>query len=49
LDVSKRKTIINAVSKIVKIEMATESKFQQYLVDAMKFSISPVKGQRKGR
>jgi uncharacterized 2Fe-2S/4Fe-4S cluster protein (DUF4445 family) len=51
LDVSKRKTIIDAVGKVVKIETATESKFQQYLVDAMKFSVSPVKGQRtkKGR
>ena len=51
LDVRKRKTIIDAVDKVVKIETATESKFQQYLIDAMKFSVSPVKGQRtkKGR
>jgi uncharacterized 2Fe-2S/4Fe-4S cluster protein (DUF4445 family) len=51
LDVSKRKTIIDAVDKVVKIETATESKFQQYLIDAMKFSVSPVKVQRtkKGR
>jgi len=51
LDVSKRKTIIDAVDKVEKIETATESKFQQYLIDAMKFSVSPVKGQRtkKGR
>jgi uncharacterized 2Fe-2S/4Fe-4S cluster protein (DUF4445 family) len=49
LDISKRKTIIDAVDKVVKIETATESKFQQYFVDAMKFSVSPVKGQKNNK
>ena len=49
LDVSKRKTIIDAVDKVVKIETATEPKFQQYFVDAMKFSVSPVKGQKNNK
>ncbi|MBT6141610.1 MAG: DUF4445 domain-containing protein, partial [Gammaproteobacteria bacterium] len=46
LDVNKRKTIIDAVDKVVKIETATEPKFQEYFVDAMKFSVSPVKQQQ---
>ena len=46
LDVGKRKLIIDAVEKVVKIETATESKFQQYFVDAMKFSVSPLKEQK---
>ena len=46
LDVNKRKTIINAVDEVVKIETATESKFQEYFVGAMKFSVSPVKEQK---
>ena len=49
LDVNKRKTIIDAVDKVVKIETATEPKFQQYFVDAMKFSVSPVKEQKINR
>jgi uncharacterized 2Fe-2S/4Fe-4S cluster protein (DUF4445 family) len=49
LDVSKRRTIIDAVDKVVKIETATESKFQQYFVDAMKFSVSPVKEQKRNK
>ena len=46
LDINKRKTIIGAVDEVVKIETATESKFQEYFVDAMKFSVSPVKEQK---
>ncbi len=46
LDVNKRKTIIDAVDEVVKIETATESKFQEYFVGAMKFSVSPVKEQK---
>jgi len=45
LDINKRKIIIDAVDKVVKIETATEPKFQEYFVDAMKFSVSPVKQQ----
>ena len=46
LDINKRKIIIDAVDKVVKIETATEPKFQEYFVDAMKFSVSPVKQQQ---
>ena len=46
LDINKRKTIIDAVDEVVKIETATESKFQEYFVDAMKFTVSPVKEQK---
>ena len=46
LDINNRKTIIDAVDEVVKIETATESKFQEYFVDAMKFSVSPVKEQK---
>jgi len=46
LDINKRKIIIDAVDKVVKIETATEPKFQEYFVDAMKFTVSPVKQQQ---
>ncbi|MFP6776106.1 MAG: ASKHA domain-containing protein [PS1 clade bacterium] len=46
LDVGKRQKIIDAVSNVVKIESANEPKFQQYFVDAMKFSVSPIKEQK---
>lgn len=49
LDVNKRKNIIDAVDNVVKIETATESKFQQYFVDAMKFSVSPTKPQKANK
>ena len=49
LDVKKRKIIIDAVDKVVKIETATEPKFQEYFVDAMKFSVSPVKQQQTNK
>ena len=43
LDVNKRKAIIEAVDKVVKIETATEPRFQEFFVEAMKFSVSPVR------
>ena len=46
LDVNKRKAIIEAVDKVVKIETATEPRFQEFFVDAMKFSVSPVRQQQ---
>jgi len=46
LDINKRKTIIDAVDQVVKIETATEPRFQEFFVDAMKFSVSPVKQQQ---
>ena len=46
LDVNKRQTIIDAVDEVVKIETATEPRFQEFFVDAMKFSVSPVKQQQ---
>ena len=49
LDVNKRKTIIDAVDKVVKIETATEPKFQEYFVGAMKFSVSPIKEQKTNK
>ena len=49
LDINKRKIIIDAVDKVVKIETATEPKFQEYFVDAMKFSVSPVKQQKTNK
>ena len=46
LDVNKRKAIIEAVDKVVKIETATEQRFQEFFVEAMKFSVSPVRQQQ---
>ncbi len=46
LDVNKRQTIIDAVDEVVKIETATEPRFQEFFVGAMKFSVSPVKQQQ---
>ncbi len=46
LDVNKRQTIIDAVNEVVKIETATEPRFQEFFVDAMKFSVSPIKQQQ---
>ena len=45
----KRKIIIDAVEKVVKIETATEPRFQEFFVDAMKFSVSPVKEQKTNK
>ena len=49
LDINKRQLIIDAVDKVTKIETATEPKFQEYFVDAMKFSVSPVKQQQTNK
>jgi len=46
LDAGNRKKIIDAVAEVVKIESASEAKFQDYFVDAMKFSVSPIKEQK---
>ena len=46
LDINKRQAIIEAVDKVVKIETATEPRFQEFFVEAMKFSVSPVKQQQ---
>ena len=46
LDVENRKRIIDAVADVIKIESASEAKFQDYFVEAMKFSVSPVKEQK---
>ena len=46
LDVNKRNAIIEAVDKVVKIETATEPRFQEFFVEAMKFSVSPVEQQQ---
>jgi uncharacterized 2Fe-2S/4Fe-4S cluster protein (DUF4445 family) len=49
LDINKRQIIIDAVDRVTKIETATEPKFQEYFVDAMKFSVSPVKQQQTNK
>ena len=49
LDINKRQLIIDAVDKVTKIETATEPKFQEYFVDAMKFTVSPVKQQQTNK
>ena len=49
LDVNKRQTIIDAVDEVVKIETATEPRFQEFFVDAMKFSVSPIKEQKTNK
>jgi len=49
LDVGERTRIIEEVRKVNKIESANEPKFQEYFVDGMKFSVSPVAGQQSQR
>ncbi|MBT8115772.1 MAG: DUF4445 domain-containing protein, partial [Arenicella sp.] len=49
LDVRERRRIVEEVRKVRKIESANEPKFQQYFVDGMKFSVSPVEGQKNQR
>ena len=49
LDINKRQIIIDAVDRVTKIETATEPKFQEYFVDAMKFTVSPVKQQQTNK
>ena len=49
LDVKERQKIINEVRKVRKIESANEPKFQEYFVEGMKFSVSPVESQKNNR
>jgi uncharacterized 2Fe-2S/4Fe-4S cluster protein (DUF4445 family) len=49
LDIREREKIIEEVRKVHKIESANEPKFQEYFVEGMKFSVSPVAGQQNTR
>ncbi len=49
LDERERQKIINEVRQVRKIESANEPKFQEYFVEGMKFSVSPVEGQKNNR
>jgi len=49
LDVRERQRIIDEVRKVQKIESANEAKFQDYFVEGMKFSVSPVDQQKNTR
>ncbi|NND83231.1 MAG: DUF4445 domain-containing protein [Gammaproteobacteria bacterium] len=49
LDIDERQRIIEEVRKVRKIESANEPKFQEYFVEGMKFSVSPVAGQQNQR
>jgi len=49
LDTRERQRIIDEVRTVRKIESANEPKFQDYFVDGMKFSISPVAPQQNTR
>ncbi|NND00710.1 MAG: DUF4445 domain-containing protein [Gammaproteobacteria bacterium] len=49
LDHRQREKIITEVRKVVKIESANEPRFQEYFVEGMKFSVSPVSGQQSNR
>ncbi|MEO0369357.1 MAG: ASKHA domain-containing protein [Pseudomonadota bacterium] len=49
LDVREREKIKQEVRQVVKIESANEPNFQEYFVDGMKFSVSPVAGQQNQR
>ena len=49
LDVNERDRIVEEVRKVRKIESANEPKFQEYFVEGMKFSVSPVAGQQNQR
>ena len=49
LDTREREKIIQEVRKVRKIESANEPKFQDYFVEGMKFSVSPVAGQTNQR
>lgn len=49
LDVRNRATIKREVAKVRKIESANEANFQQYFVDGMRFSVSPIAGQQNTR
>ena len=49
LDINERERIKQEVKLVRKIESANEPKFQEYFVDGMKFSVSPVAGQQSQR
>ncbi len=49
LSLDERKRIIDAVKHVKKIESANEENFQQYFVDGMGFSVSPVSAQKAQR
>jgi uncharacterized 2Fe-2S/4Fe-4S cluster protein (DUF4445 family) len=49
LDVSQRSKIVKEVRKVRKIESANEPNFQEYFVEGMKFSVSPVSAQTSKR
>ncbi len=49
LDTRERERIITEVGKVQKIESANEPRFQEYFVEGMKFSVSPVAGQKSQR
>jgi uncharacterized 2Fe-2S/4Fe-4S cluster protein (DUF4445 family) len=49
LDTAERQRIIDEVRLVQKIESANEPNFQEYFVDGMKFSVSPVAGQQNQR
>jgi uncharacterized 2Fe-2S/4Fe-4S cluster protein (DUF4445 family) len=51
LNIEERENIINAVKHIDKIETATEQKFQDYFVNAMKFPTAPfaIKNNKRNR
>lgn len=49
LDTRERDRIIDEVRKVRKIESANEPNFQEYFVEGMKFSVSPVAGQTSKR
>jgi uncharacterized 2Fe-2S/4Fe-4S cluster protein (DUF4445 family) len=49
LDVRERSKIVDEVRKVRKIESANEPNFQEYFVEGMKFSVSPVAPQSSQR
>ena len=51
LNIDERKNIIKAVKQIDKIETATEQKFQDYFINAMKFPTAPlsIKSNKRNR
>ena len=49
LDHKERDKIIDEVRRVRKIESANEAKFQEYFVEGMKFSVSPIEGQSSQR
>lgn len=49
LSAAERKKVIEAVKLVRKIESANEPNFQEYFVEGMKFSVSPIAEQKKQR